>query len=358
MNLLYISIANELFATGGIICRKINRLALKNNTLQFSEYYITLRKSKLFKIYDTLRGYKCGLTKMHINTIIRKINKEKIDIVFIDTSLYGKLSKEINKRTTAKVVTFFHNCEYEIYKQSIKRKIVSIPLLHSVYINEYFSLKYSARCVFLTERDNKDCIKRYGFIPNSFLSPIALENYYIFNKKNIIKKPKELLFVGSYFFPNIHGLVWFINKVLPYVDYRLTIIGRGFEKEEFLKQLNDKSKINIMGYVDSLDKEYEHADIVVQPVFEGSGMKTKTAECLMYGKPLISTSEGLVGYINELKYVYRCDTSEEFINTLAALKNTELPSFCENLRKIFEEYYSLNARTENYKNLIKEIENA
>ena len=86
-------------------------------------------------------------------------------------------------------------------------------------------------------------------------------------------------------------------------------------------------------------------------------MKTKTAECFMYGKPLVSSSEGLVGYMDGLENVYCCDTVESFVATLNELQQKNVPSFCENLRDCFERNYSLEARTSNYKRLLEEMQN-
>ncbi len=355
--LLYITIM-ETQRTGGSLCRKNNRIALsKSGKFSIIDYYIDLKQTKLGKAISTLFGYKAGLDKQHIKKIVELINKDKISFVFIDTSLYGKLVYQINKKTTAKIFTFFHNCEYEIYRQEYKNTLKRIPILQSVKINEYLSLKYSRKCIFLTQRDCITCGNIYNFFPDSyFITPIALQNTYIRQKNSLHisrQKPKTLLFVGSYFYPNIRGVAWFINEVLPFINYKLILVGKGFETQTFKEMLNNLSNIDFKGFVDNLDLEYEEADIVVQPVFEGSGMKTKTAECLMYGKPLISTSEGLEGYdIANIKTVFRCDTKEDFISLLKRLENTELPVFSVEENKCFEELYSIEARTIAYKNKI------
>ena len=53
----------------------------------------------------------------------------------------------------------------------------------------------------------------------------------------------------------------------------------------FYKELLQKDPNN----VDCLETWYEKADVVISPIFLGSGMKTKTAEALMYGKPILGT---------------------------------------------------------------------
>lgn len=39
-----------------------------------------------------------------------------------------------------------------------------------------------------------------------------------------------------------------------------------------------------------------NADFLIAPIFEGSGMKLKTAEALMYGKTVFGTTEAFEGY--------------------------------------------------------------
>ena len=355
-SLLYISI-DEKKRTGGSLCRTNNKLALeKTGCFSIKEYLIELKPSKFAKAISVLLGFKAGLTYKHIKTIVKKINNENHSFVFIDTSLYGKLVKIISKQTAAKVFTFFHNCEYEIYRQEYKKFFKRSLILNSVKINEYYSVKFSHACIFLTDRDLQACEKNYGISPlKYFITPIALEDVY---KKIPLKieekRPKTLLFVGSYFYPNIRGMAWFINNVLPKVSYKLVIVGKGFESIGFKNLLKDFSKVEFKGFVDDLEAEYENANIVVQPVFEGSGMKTKTAECLMYGKPLISTSEGLIGYdVDGLVSIFKCNDAESFINALNELSNIELSSFYIEENKRFKYLYSIEARTLAYKNNIK-----
>ena len=68
-------------------------------------------------------------------------------------------------------------------------------------------------------------------------------------------KSFKLLFVGGYFWPNIHGITWFVNNVMSELpdDVFLIVVGNNMEK---LK--NDLSKDNIIihGRVDCLDDFY------------------------------------------------------------------------------------------------------
>lgn len=342
--------------TGGSLGRKNNRNAIMD-CIPGCDYFIPISsRFSLNKLLLNIMGYKAGLSTNHIANILNIIERERVSIVFVDISLYGRLVYILKKRTNVVIISFFHNCEYLLYKQSRNYgKLFAKLLLSAVYNNERDTLVFSDMCVFLNIRDVYECEAIYNYkIKHFVITPIALEDYY--HNVTQIKKtvPAKLLFVGSYFYPNINGLVWFINNVLPFVDYTLTIVGKGFELETFRKKLTNTDNVIFKGFVDDLTAEYESADIVIQPVFEGSGMKTKTAECLMYGKPIISTVEGFEGYdLAGFEYIYVCDSAKDFITTLKYLRKNTIPSFVPELRKIFIERYSLAARRTFYKQLLE-----
>lgn len=359
MNLLYVSIKNK-DATGGSICRENNKMALLSLGLQYYEYLMEITNSAINKAISVLTGYKCGLSKYHIKMIVEFIKLQKIDVLFCDPSLYGILIRQVKKRESkVKVISFFHNCEYILYSTAYSNSnwLIKKLILNSVYKNEFLSAKLSDCCVFLTNRDINVIENTYKIKPNkTYITPIVLNSTYNYSKKIVLQKtPSKLLFVGSYFSPNIDGLIWFSKEVLPYVDYTLTIVGKGFESKEFKQKLYCREKIELRGFVQSLDEVYESCDIVVQPVFEGSGMKTKTAECLMYGKPLVTTSEGMVGYEISNSNLFVCDSADIFIKVLNNLKNIEIHNFYESLHDLFLNNYTIESRSKIFAKIIGEL---
>lgn len=104
-----------------------------------------------------------------------------------------------------------------------------------------------------------------------------------------------VLFVGVRTKPNVESLQWFIKdiwpdvkKAVPSVCLRLVgTIGAAFEG------VGDR-QIRIVGFAQDLDAEYRRAQVVIAPLVAGSsGVKTKVAEALSYGRPLITTSLGV-----------------------------------------------------------------
>jgi glycosyltransferase involved in cell wall biosynthesis len=354
--------SNEV--TGGSLGSQINYQILSECNIQLYTYFINIERSLLKKIISVIKGYKNGLNRPHIKKILELIGGEDINVVFSDTCLYGILLENIKKKYKEKIVMcFFHNCEYKLYGDYCKNRNIFFRylLMRSVRINESKALYYSTIAIFLNSRDVKECQKIYPVDnKNIVYSPIALNDVYvpfINSDVNSASEPCVLLFVGSYFSPNINGLLWFDKNVLPYIDYKLIIVGKNFDNKEFVSRLINKEKIIIRGFVDDLNTEYRNADIVVQPIFEGAGMKTKTAEAFMHGKAIISTSEGLVGYdVKNKKNVYRCDTSDEFISRLNDLKNKKIFRYNTELRDLYVNNYSKYARAKVYANLIERID--
>lgn len=90
-------------------------------------------------------------------------------------------------------------------------------------------------------------------------------------------------------------------------------------------------------------------------------MKVKTAEALSYGKCFIGTDESLEGYFEKLdesvrdKFIFRCNTDQEFIDTLEKIKiGTINVSKCNReVLDFFEENYSITSAAKFLKSNLK-----
>ena len=98
---------------------------------------------------------------------------------------------------------------------------------------------------------------------------------------------------------NKKGIIWFAKNVAPFIDIDIYVIGSGFEKIK--KEVEISKNVKVIGKVESLDEWYKEASFVIAPIFSGSGMKTKVAEALMYGKMVVGTKEAFSGYGEESK---------------------------------------------------------
>jgi len=168
----------------------------------------------------------------------------------------------------------------------------------------------------------------------------------------LTRKRPLCLFLGAYFLANNEGILWFMQHVYPQVDVEVKIVGRGMAKlkEEQPELLRD---IEVVSDAPSLTPYFEEADMMVLPIFAGSGMKVKTCESLMYGKNIIATDEALEGYaIEEGVSAWRCNTVDEFVQTIQDFAQHSRPRFNQAARQCFLENYSNEAVENKFKELL------
>ena len=294
-------------------------------------------------------GSFCGETIFMKRKIVNLLKTRKYDFCFISQSLGGNLAYYIKKKIkNIRVIVFFHNVEYEFYKQLAENTSKYKYLLAwNAKYNEKKAIKYADDIIALNDRDAKRIEELYGrkvdlVFPTTFDDANKDDvNKDDVNKDDVNKDDvnKNLLFVGSNFYANKHGIDWFINNVyIELQNMNLYIVGKGTEvwKEEY----KDFKNIKIMGAVDDLSEYYKLADIVILPIFLGSGMKTKTAEALMYGKNILGTNEAFEGYdIDFNKVGFKCNTKKEFIEGIQKILK-EKKKYNSYSRNVFFEKYS------------------
>lgn len=104
----------------------------------------------------------------------------------------------------------------------------------------------------------------------------------------------NLLFVGTGNPPNVDAIGWFIKQILPkltsnFPELRLVLVGK------ICDHVPDTPHCVKYGRVDDLAAVYDEADVVLNPVRFGTGLKIKSIEALGYAKPLVTTPVGAEG---------------------------------------------------------------
>ncbi len=107
-----------------------------------------------------------------------------------------------------------------------------------------------------------------------------------------------LLFVGAIHeqdSPNLDGLEWFVNQVMPLLDERLdetaelTIAGYVNRRVD-LTHLANKRRVRLVGAVDDLAPLYEQHRVFVAPTRFASGIAFKIHEAASYGLPIVAST--------------------------------------------------------------------
>lgn len=222
-------------------------------------------------------------------------------IVFFSHSTFGLETLQLSRiYPELKIVTFFHNIEVNLAWRELKvgislqniKKLIFIPL------RECFSAKKSTLNIVLNSRD-EDLLKKIYGKHDTLIFPTTLDDKYEAEKKyqRTTNAQLRLIFVGTYFFGNAIGIKKFIREVMPMLENAcLIIVGNGMQR--LADVMTIPQNVKLIGAVSDskLSELYHSADIAVLPVFHGGGMKTKTAEAMMYHLPVVGSEEAFCGY--------------------------------------------------------------
>jgi len=291
------------------------------------------------------KGYIDGLCSESIELLIQTITAKGIDKVFVDGSNFGEVVRVIKvKLPEVKVYTFFHNAEARFFWGALKqsRSPRALAVLMVNYLAERKAVRYSDKIICLSERDSWLLKQIYGRSATDISAMALHDKLSEVPLPAVVEKERFVLFVGGAFYANRVGITWFVKHVAPHIHIKTCIVGRGFEK--FKDELEIDGKVVVVGAVESLEQWYLDAYLVIAPIFDGSGMKTKVAEALMYGKKIIGTPEAFSGYDDISGRVgCMCRTANEFITAIESAETMVHGVFDVELRNIYEEKHSFEA---------------
>lgn len=339
MKILYVAAVSNQVSGGTAVMNRNLKLIRTIAGAEVEELQVSMQ-SKINALIAAFTGGNFILSRRDEKKILKKVTDEHFDYVFQEGTSSGHLAKQLSKKGVSLIV-FAHNVETMLYEERLSSYSFS-PIeaikYWSIKRNEKKSVKYCNKLVTLTKRDDEIFLKKFGrkadmIIPISFDSMIDQPN-------NFDIKENYCLFVGSNFFPNVDGMNWFVKNVAPFINMRVKVVGTCCNGLAPIPE-NLKEKVEFLGLVDDLSSFYQHATIVVAPIFKGSGMKTKTVEAMSYGKTIIGTDECFQGInCDYTKIGALCNTAEDFI---AAINNHDGSKHNKYTAELFESHFSNKA---------------
>ena len=348
---IHLDILKELYGEENIFV-----VDLRMNDAYEVERYLALGKyrGKLARIRQWIQGNTMYISNTGISRICGVIAQYDIHEVYIEDSIFGNLAKAIKSRfPKVSIIAFYHDIAADLYRQRRKhnRKLVNQIESSVAIYQERIQQKYTDRNIVFSKREAALYQKYYGstpeeIIPLSAYIPKHTPEYMASVPEKT--EQKHLLFVGTRYWPNMVGIRWFCSQVLPGLQDNIVvdIVGRG---TEMLREELKDSRVIVHGGVDDLAQFYRTADIVVVPLFDGGGMKMKTAEAISFGKCIVGTEEGLTGFWDGMddavrgKSVFLCNTAQQWCETINMLCRESVSKFNMPLYRTFLEQYSYDA---------------
>lgn len=338
-----------------------NKCVLSQLTDELIDIPLEQTSSRWIKSLRTLKGIFRNYTKRDYINIIRQINPHKKILIFISHSQYGTLVRKIKKNFPYVIIaTYFHNVEVTMAYNRLRYYKRPMPLFEIIrdYRSEKLVSKYSDEIFLLNSREASLFKKYYSDRLVNICSVALPDKCPSFVPRSHSGRLK-LLFVGTYFWGNIPGVVSFIDNVMPYVEADFYVVGKDMEKvlHEVKQEL---SNVHYIGRVsdEELDSYYRNCDICIAPITAGGGMKTKVAEAMMYGLPVVGTSEAFCGYEIDIASMGYCsDKISDYKDFIIQVDQERSKIFSMSVcsRHYYIENYSVDNALNKYKStLLKE----
>ncbi len=239
---------------------------------------------------------------------IRKLLKQEgIRNVIVEHPYLGWLGLLLKKFCNCRLIIHTHNIEHERFRTLGK----SWWRLLKYY--ESFILHRADLVFCITEDDRQWMIQKMKLQPkNCIVVPYGITQQQMpidkqKSKNEICRKHGLAATLPLFLFnglldykPNLDALLMILQEINPIlqkknIHYNILITGKRLPAElNDLKAWNDQH-IHYAGFVDDIDVYFKGADIFLNPVQSGGGVKTKVIEAIACGTTVVSTKTGAIG---------------------------------------------------------------
>lgn len=303
--------------------------------------------------------------KEYREQLIKKLTDHSFDIVLIDGVFMASYIPLIRQHSKAKIVLRTHNVEHQIWERHLaieKNQLKKLYLTlqnNRLKIYEINAFKQADAIATITDEDKKNIASMVPGKPIvTCLTGIDLDRYKIIMEAS---KPNTMFhFASMDWMPNVEAVDWLLSEVWTEVEKKLPgaeliIAGRGMP--ERFKTLASQT-IKVITEVESSSGFYATYDIMLVPLWSGSGLRIKLVEGFAYGKPIITTSIGAEGIpYRQGHNVIIADTANDFAEAIVAVLSDPAykQQLQQNARILAEEHFNYKTIAANLLSFCKRL---
>ncbi|MBO9573548.1 MAG: glycosyltransferase family 4 protein, partial [Chitinophagaceae bacterium] len=270
--------------------------------------------AKGYKLLNILSDSRLRYVNLFLYFRIRRILlNEKATHLLIEHPYYGWLAWLLRRTMPIKLIVHSHNIEY-MRSKSIGRSWWKLLKWYEGWVYR------SADKVFFISDDDRDFAGKelnvradksmtvtFGIELSGVPSDISEKRGAVERLHGIDPSEKILLFNGAlYHSTNYDALRVILDEINPLVlstagfRYKIIVCGKGLP--DFFNELKDYEDKNVIyaGFVDDISMYFKAADIFLNPILTGGGVKTKAIEALAMNCTVISTELGAMGIKEEV----------------------------------------------------------
>lgn len=243
-----------------------------------------------------------------IGTVANLVNRKQADWIFFDQPWFGWLMTALKLVTRKSIFMRSNNIEYLRFKSMGKWYWTLL------YIYEKWTYRVADMVIFVSETDRQKAIYEFDLKPEkTLLTPYGVtytdkpekagEGNIQQLRHTLGVKPNEkliLFFSTLSYFPNYEAVGFIANEIYPRLmqasgfAFKLVICGKGLP-DSYLHMLSDKPEIIYTGFVDDISLYIDAADVMINPIVSGGGVKTKAIDTLARNQRVVSSRTGAEG---------------------------------------------------------------
>jgi hypothetical protein len=264
--------------------------------------------AKNYRLLNELSNSKIRYANIFLYFRLRKLIKEtRATHLIIEHPYYGWLAWLVGKTTDISWVVHSHNIEY------MRSKSIGRWWWKALKWYERWVYRKADTDLFISEDDMDHAIQfmnipagksypiTYGIETAAIPGDRAQARSTIASQYGIGNDEKILLFNGAlYHHTNYDALSAILKYINPYLlqaghRYKIIVCGKGLPA--FFNELKEYSDRNIIyaGFVDDITLYFKAADIFLNPIISGGGVKTKAIEAISMNCTVVSTEIGAMG---------------------------------------------------------------
>ena len=297
------------------------------------------------KSYNIERFYSIEFEQLLLKTIA----ENTFDVIVFESIFVAPYIDKIRNKTKAICILREHNVEFQIWETLAKGsnnpiKKAYLKLLASrMQISEKKYLNCFDGITTVTSQDAQ-VFKLMGCVKPIFVSPFGIDITRI-HPGNLPQEVNSVFHLGSMeWLPNQQAMHWFLKEVWPSVlkeipTAKFYLAGRGMPLS-FNQYISDSVKI--IGEVDDAVSFMQQKQLMIVPLFAGSGIRVKILEGMAMGNAILTTSLGVQGIegIDGVHFAIANNPSDFVKGIIKLLKHPHLMAeMSKEARKLAAEKY-------------------
>ena len=261
-------------------------------------------------------------------TLKNLVKAEAYDAILFEGTYTALYAPAVRAQTRAPLFLRAHNVENLIWRRmataekNVFKKWFFRHLSGRIKRFEAENLPFFDGVIAITENDERE-FRRMGYGGETTVVP-ATANLERFSFQKPDAGSRKVGFLGSLdWAPNVEGLVWFVEKVWPWVRDRVRgvefhVAGRN-PSPGLAKRLSAPGVV-FHGQVDDPVEYLRSFGVTVAPLWSGGGMRVKIVEQMALGKAVVATSVGAEGIdAQNGREIFIADAPVEFAERVLAL---------------------------------------